>query len=115
MEKVMGGVAPPSGWTPRGSCFSFLVVSKAVKATNPANAKGEDLPFEEALKKLESIVETMEKEELPLEALLARFEEGKRLAQLCQTKLAEAELRIQQLEKTTSGELVAKPATLGDG
>jgi exodeoxyribonuclease VII small subunit len=88
-------------------------VSKAAKATNTANAKGEDVPFEEALKKLESIVATMEQEELPLESLLARFAEGKRLAQLCQMKLAEAELRIQQLEKTAGGELVAKPVELG--
>jgi exodeoxyribonuclease VII small subunit len=78
--------------------------------------KGADIPFEEALKKLESIVETMENEDLPLEVLLARFEEGKRLAQLCQSKLAEAELRIQQLEKTATGEVVAKPVELkGEG
>jgi exodeoxyribonuclease VII small subunit len=89
-------------------------VSKAAKATNPTSLKVEDIPFEEALKRLESIVETMENQDLPLEALLARFEEGKRLAQLCQTKLAEAELRIQQLEKTTTGELVTKPLELGD-
>jgi len=32
------------------------------------------LSFEEALKKLEGIVESMESDELPLETLLARFE-----------------------------------------
>ena len=89
-------------------------MSKAVKATNAIPVKGEEIPFEEALKKLEAIVETMENEELPLEALLARFEEGKRLAQLCQAKLAEAELRIQQVEKTSGGELVAEPVELDD-
>ena len=50
----------------------------------------------------------MESDELPLETLLARFEEGARLAKICQTKLAEAELKIQQLEKTSSGELRVK-------
>jgi exonuclease VII small subunit len=51
---------------------------------------------------------------LPLETLLARFEEGTRLAHLCQRKLAEAELRIQQLEKTASGDLVLKPVALAE-
>jgi len=72
------------------------------------------LSFEEALKKLEGIVESMESDELPLETLLARFEEGTRLAKLCQSKLSEAELKIQELEKNASGELTLKPANLAD-
>ena len=76
------------------------------------NGGNQDLPFEEALKKLESIVETMEAEDLPLETLLVRFEEGTRLAKVCQTKLSEAELKIQELEKNASGNLVLKPAQL---
>jgi exodeoxyribonuclease VII small subunit len=89
-------------------------MSKPTKAAGAASAKGEDLPFEEALTKLESIVEAMEAGDLPLEALLARFEEGTRLAHLCQTKLADAELKIQQLEKTASGDLVLKPVGLAE-
>jgi exodeoxyribonuclease VII small subunit len=67
------------------------------------------MPYEEALKKLESIVEAMEAGDLPLEGLLARFEEGTRLVKLCQTKLEEAELKIQKLEKNAAGELALKP------
>lgn len=67
------------------------------------------MPFAEALQKLESIVEGMESGELPLEHLLAQYEEGVKLAKLCQDKLAEAELKIQQLEKTAAGELHLKP------
>jgi exodeoxyribonuclease VII small subunit len=89
-------------------------MSKPTKAAGAASAKVEDLPFEEALTKLESIVEAMEAGDLPLETLLARFEEGTRLAHLCQTKLAEAELKIQQLEKTASGDLVLKPVALAE-
>ena len=73
-----------------------------------------DIPFEEAIKKLESIVEAMESDDLPLETLLTRFEEGTKLAQICQAKLAEAELKIQQVEKNAAGELVLKPAILSD-
>lgn len=61
------------------------------------------------MKKLESIVEAMESTELPLEQLLARFEEGTRLAQICQSQLAEAEVRVQRLEKTLSGRFELAP------
>jgi exodeoxyribonuclease VII small subunit len=71
-------------------------------------------PFEEALKKLENIVEAMESDDLPLETLLAKYEEGSKLVKVCQEKLAEAELKIQQLEKTAAGEMKLKPAGLED-
>lgn len=64
-------------------------MSKAAKATEPT--------FEEALKKLEAIVETMEEGELPLEQLLARYEEGTQLVHLCQHRLSAAEVRLQEL------------------
>ena len=84
-------------------------MSKAARSTAAPNEAAADLPFEEALKKLESIVETMEAEDLSLDAMLARFDEGTRLAKVCQAKLAEAEVRIRQLEKNAAGDLVLKP------
>lgn len=84
-------------------------MSKAAKAVVPDAAKLDAMPFEEALKKLEGIVEAMESEDLPLDDLLARFEEGTRLAKACQDKLAVAELKIQKLEKNSAGEMTLKP------
>ncbi len=89
-------------------------MSKSPKSAAAAKASADDMPFEEALQKLESIVESMEGDELPLETLLARFEEGNRLAQVCQAKLAEAELKIQQLEKNAEGALTLKPLAFED-
>jgi exodeoxyribonuclease VII small subunit len=80
--------------------------SKHAGSNSPAKSS---LPFEEALTKLEGIVEAMESGDLPLELLLARYEEGVKLSKVCQEKLAEAELRIQQLEKTAAGEMKLKP------
>ena len=80
-------------------------MSKTARADAPKGS----LPFEDALKKLEGVVEAMESDDLPLEALLARYEEGARLVKICQEKLAEAELKIQQLEKTAAGEIKLKP------
>jgi exodeoxyribonuclease VII small subunit len=73
------------------------------------NSKLDKLPFEEALEKLEDIVEAMEAGDLPLESLLAQYEQGMKLAKTCQTKLADAETRIQQLEKSAGGALKLKP------
>jgi exodeoxyribonuclease VII small subunit len=81
-------------------------MSKPAKAGDAA--KG-GVPFEEALKKLEGVVEAMEADDLPLETLLARYEEGTRLVKICQEKLAEAEVKIQQLEKNAAGEMKLKP------
>lgn len=73
---------------------------------SPAKA---GVSFEDALKKLETIVDAMESGDLPLESLLAKYEEGMKLSKICQEKLAEAELKIQQLEKTAAGEMKLKP------
>lgn len=81
----------------------------ASKSTPTGAPPKSAVPFEEALQKLESIVEGMESGDLPLEGLLAKYEEGVKLAKICQDKLAEAELKIQQLEKTAAGELKLKP------
>jgi len=86
-------------------------VANPGKSAGPSGAAKDALPFEEALKKLESIVEEMEAGELPLESLLARFEEGTRLVKHCQTRLDEADLKIQKLEKSASGETALKPLT----
>jgi exodeoxyribonuclease VII small subunit len=67
------------------------------------------LSFEEGIQRLESIVEAMESGDLPLETLMQKFEEGTSLAKVCQDKLAQAEVRIQQIEKNSAGELTLKP------
>lgn len=61
--------------------------------------------FEDALKKLESIVEQMEKGELTLEESLKLFEEGVGLSTSCKEQLDAAEGRVQQLIKQRDGSL----------
>ncbi len=74
--------------------------------------KQADVSFEDAVKKLESIVEEMESDELPLDKLLVRYEEGAKLVKACEEKLQSAETRITQLEETLEGELAVRPVTL---
>ncbi len=68
-----------------------------------------DVSFEEALKKLETIVEAMESDDLPLDQLIQRFEEGAALAKLCQDRLGEAELKVRRLEEGLDGTLSPQP------
>lgn len=63
------------------------------------------LTFEAALGQLESIVESMESGEVPLAELLARFEEGTQLLKVCEARLKDAELKIEQLKKQKDGSL----------
>jgi len=74
--------------------------------------KQADVSFEDAVKKLESIVGEMESDELPLDKLLVRYEEGAKLVKACEEKLQSAETRITQVEETLEGELAARPVTL---
>ncbi len=57
------------------------------------------LSFEEALTKLETTVEAMEAGEVPLAELIAKFEEGNKLLQVCENRLKEAEMKIELLKK----------------
>lgn len=60
-------------------------------------AKTKELSFEDELKKLEAIVESLEAGNVPLAVLVERYEKGMAHLKNCQEKLAEAELRIEQL------------------
>ena len=84
-----------------------MVSAKAVK-------KPENISFENAVEKLESIVEEMESDELPLENLLVRYEEGAQLVKACEEKLRAAELKVAKLEETLEGELEAHPLSIDD-
>jgi exodeoxyribonuclease VII small subunit len=70
--------------------------------------------FEAALAKLESIVESMESGEIPLAELLAKFEDGNRLLKQCESRLKEAELKIEQLKKERDGAVFVKFETERD-
>ena len=64
------------------------------------------LTFEHALERLEAIVESMESGQVPLAELLAKFEEGNTLLKVCEARLKDAEIKIEQLAKQKN-ELVA--------
>jgi exodeoxyribonuclease VII small subunit len=53
--------------------------------------------FEEAMRRLAEIVQTLERGDLPLEESLRLFEEGVRLSRLSQERLDAAQKKVEQL------------------
>jgi exodeoxyribonuclease VII small subunit len=68
-----------------------------------------DIKFEDALGRLEQIVDTLEAGNLPLEESLKVFEEGVLLARRCSKYLEEAERRIELLTRDEAGGLRTEP------
>lgn len=59
--------------------------------------------FEGAMKRLEEIVEELEKGEFSLQESLERFEEGLKLGKMCRSMLDEAETKIKKLVEDEEG------------
>jgi len=68
--------------------------------------KQEDTPlgFEAALTRLEAIVAAMESGEMPLDKMIAAFEEGQKLLKCCTGKLNEVEKKIENLANGPAAE-----------
>jgi exodeoxyribonuclease VII small subunit len=68
-----------------------------------------EMSFESAMKKIEDIVDELEKGDLPLEESLKRFEEAVKLARVCHEKLEGAEKKISKLIKTGGDKFELEP------
>ena len=64
--------------------------------------------FEQAMERLETIVEKLESGDVPLEAAIELFQEGMSLSRICGQKLEQVERRIEMLVEGESG-LARKP------
>ncbi|HUT66317.1 MAG TPA: exodeoxyribonuclease VII small subunit [Spirochaetota bacterium] len=61
------------------------------------------ITFEAAIKRLEEIVGELEGGDIEIERALILFEEGTKLARVCQKKLSNVERRIEILKKGEGG------------
>ena len=68
--------------------------------------KGKAKTFEENMQRLEQIVRTMERGEVPLEESLKLFQEGTSLVEQCGKLLDEAELQINKIVAGVDGKPV---------
>ncbi len=65
--------------------------------------------FESALKSLEDIVVQLEAGDMTLDRALELFEEGIQVSRFCNSKLEEAERKVEILTKSADGALKAVP------
>lgn len=68
-----------------------------------------EIKFEEAIKKLEKIVEDLEKGDLSLDEALKKYQEGIEMSRLCNQRLDSAKKKIDVLVKNKKGEFELKP------
>jgi len=68
-----------------------------------------EIKFEDALKKLERIVEDLEGGNLSLDDALGKYEEGIKLSKLCAKRLELAKKKVEILMKSEDGSVELKP------
>ena len=71
--------------------------------------KKKEASFEEAFHRLETILERMNAQDVPLEESLKLFEEANALITLCHNQLTDAERRVEVLVKNRQGEIALSP------
>lgn len=70
--------------------------------------------FEQAMKKLEHIVQELESGDQPLETALAKFEEGMKLSKFCSKQLDETEKKVTVLLQDQKGDVFEAPFDSGN-
>lgn len=68
-----------------------------------------EIKFEDALKKLEKIVDDLEKGELSLDEALKKYQEGIELSRVCSHRLESAKKKVDILSKNKKGEFELQP------
>ena len=81
------------------------------KKTAAAATPAAELPFEEAMARLETIVQAMEGDAVSLDESLALYTEGIALVRRLNKELDEAEQRVRILQRTPEGEIKLAPFT----
>ena len=71
----------------------------------PKAHKEETRSFEESMKRLDEIVGQLEEDKLPLDKMIALYEEGVALARACGQKLEAAEQKVRLIAKKAGGEI----------
>ncbi len=74
--------------------------------------KEEDISFEESLKRLEEIVEKLEKGELSLDEALKLYEEGMYFSDICLEKLNESKQKVEKLTRVDDQKYYTKPFSI---
>lgn len=68
------------------------------------------LSFEDALRELETIVQHLERGQVPLDESVSAYERGSQLRRHCEQRLAEARAKVEKIQLGPDGAVSAAPA-----
>ncbi|MAS86799.1 MAG: exodeoxyribonuclease VII small subunit [Micavibrio sp.] len=74
-----------------------------------SNAQIKDLSFEQALGELETIVRQLENGSAPLAESISAYERGTDLKKYCESKLKEAQEKIEKISLNPDGSIKTEP------
>ena len=74
--------------------------------------KDNEISFEDSLKKLEEIVEELEKGELSLDEALKLYEEGMEFSDKCMARLNESKQKVEKLTREENNKYKTEPFSL---
>jgi exodeoxyribonuclease VII small subunit len=80
--------------------------------SDTSNADIAEMSFEHALAELERIVQQLESGEVELERSIAIYERGAALRAHCDSKLKDAELKVENIVRGEDGSVATEPAGL---
>lgn len=79
------------------------------KSTSHSDAALAALSFEDAMKELEQLVRKLEAGQIPLEDAIAHYTRGAELKALCEAKLKDARLKVEQIIARENASLATEP------
>ena len=71
-----------------------------------SNIKLEKLTFEEAMKELEELVDSLDKGDVSLDEAIIAYDRGSQLKDYCQKKLHEAKMKVETIQSSENTDII---------
>ena len=71
-----------------------------------SNIKLEKLTFEEAMKELEELVDSLDKGDVSLDEAIAAYDRGSQLKDYCEKKLQEAKMKVDTIQASDNTDTI---------
>ena len=76
-----------------------------------SNIELEQLTFEEAMKELELLVDSLDKGDISLDEAIAAYDRGSQLKDYCQKKLNEAKMKVETIQSSDNIDTVPEKSS----
>ncbi len=76
-----------------------------------SNIELEKLTFEEAMKELELLVDSLDKGEISLDEAIAAYDRGSQLKDYCQKKLHEAKMKVETIQSSDNTDTIPEKSS----